>query len=352
MTCLDRFLRRAAWTFLILIAGAHVLIPTHVLAQVDTCTLNTVDSTNDVEETVCLATDWSGELYAWAANDSWADSDWQNWPNGDPYVVGLGTEVQVSDDINGFDFDTGLVENGEASGSVSPTSGATYTAVGSSYECYDPTGTWSSDCNWQGAGGVWVSATMPGSPPPPLSTPTLSLTASGSPSGSGLPLTFTATLSFDATGEDVDFYDNIGYIGSATFSGTAATFTTSALSPGTYSITAYYWGDQNYSAVTSNTIIQVVNNSALPTPTIASLNPSSGTVGLAVNISGSGFGAADGQSIVTFNGAPAGVLNWSDSSITAVVPSTATTGSVVVKLANGQTSNNNVNFTVNNSSCP
>jgi hypothetical protein len=78
MTCLDRFLRRAAWTFLILIAGAHVLIPTHVLAQVDTCTLNTVDSTNDVEETVCLATDWSGELYAWAANDSWADSDWQS----------------------------------------------------------------------------------------------------------------------------------------------------------------------------------------------------------------------------------------------------------------------------------
>jgi YD repeat-containing protein len=279
MTCLDRFLRRAAWTFLILIAGAHVLIPTHVLAQVDTCTMNTVDGTNDVEETVCLVSDWSGELDAWAANDSWVDSDWQNWPDGDPYVVGLGTEVQVSDDINGIDFDSGLVENGEASGSVSPTPGATYTASGSSYECYDPTGTWSSNCSWQGAGGVSVSAYIPG--PPPLSRPTLSLTTSGTPSAFGQPVTFTATIPFDASGEDVDFFYN-GNTYSGTFNGTTATFTTSALSPGFNSIEAYYLGDSNNRWTTSNTIYQFVD---LITPTVAvSCSPNPITNGLQASI--------------------------------------------------------------------
>jgi hypothetical protein len=90
------------------------------------------------------------------------------------------------------------------------------------------------------------------------------------------------------------------------------------------------------------------------TPTVISLGPPSGNVGLAVTISGSSFGAIQGQGSVTFNGVPAGVLNWSDSSILAIVPSNATTGPVVVTLENGQTSNSNVIFsvnTVNNSSC-
>jgi len=87
------------------------------------------------------------------------------------------------------------------------------------------------------------------------------------------------------------------------------------------------------------------------TPTVASLNPSSGSAGLAVNISGSAFGAVEGQGTVTFNGVIAGVLKWSDTFITAVVPSTMT-GPVVVTLENGQTSNNNIIFTVSSSSPP
>ena len=86
-------------------------------------------------------------------------------------------------------------------------------------------------------------------------------------------------------------------------------------------------------------------------PTVASLSPSSGYVGLAVHISGSGFGAAQGQGYVTFNGSRAGVLSWSDSSITAVIPSSPTTGPVVVTIDSGQSSNNNVILTINNSSC-
>jgi sugar lactone lactonase YvrE len=90
------------------------------------------------------------------------------------------------------------------------------------------------------------------------------------------------------------------------------------------------------------------------TPTIVSLSASSGNAGLAVTVIGSGFGLTEGQSTVTFNGYQAGVLNWSDSSITAIVPSNATTGPVVVKtLPNNQTSNTNIIFTVAGSaSCP
>lgn len=82
------------------------------------------------------------------------------------------------------------------------------------------------------------------------------------------------------------------------------------------------------------------------TPTVASLSPASGYTGVAVTISGSAFGAIQGLGNVTFSGVNAGVLKWSDSSIVAIVPSTATTGPVVVTLENGQMSNN-VAFTVN-----
>ena len=84
-------------------------------------------------------------------------------------------------------------------------------------------------------------------------------------------------------------------------------------------------------------------------PAIASVSPSSGNAGLAVTISGSDFGSAEDQGTVQFNGTAAGVLNWSDSSIVAVVPAN-TTGPVVVKLANGQSSNS-FSFTVTSPSC-
>jgi autotransporter-associated beta strand protein len=87
------------------------------------------------------------------------------------------------------------------------------------------------------------------------------------------------------------------------------------------------------------------------TPAVASLTPPSGSAGLAVNISGSAFGAVQGQGYVTFNGAVATVLRWSDSSITAIVPGNPATGPVVVTLEGGQTSNNNVIFTVNAALC-
>src|SRR5262249_15846622 len=55
-------------------------------------------------------------------------------------------------------------------------------------------------------------------------------------------------------------------------------------------------------------------------PTLTSLSPSSGPVGTAVTITGSNFGASQGASTVTFNGAAATPTSWSAPSITAPAP--------------------------------
>jgi hypothetical protein len=106
--------------------------------------------------------------------------------------------------------------------------------------------------------------------------------------------------------------------------------------PGTYTIaTGYDWG------YTGAYTVRITLGSGLQ---VTSLTPTSGPVGQAVTISGTGFGGSQGSSTVTFNGVTATVSAWSDTSITAAAPTGATTGPVVVTV-NGQASNG-VIFTV------
>ncbi len=79
-------------------------------------------------------------------------------------------------------------------------------------------------------------------------------------------------------------------------------------------------------------------------PTVTSLSPSSGLVCTSVTIAGANFGASKGTSTVTFNGTAATISSWSNTSIVAVVPSGATTGSVVVTV--GGVASNGSAFTV------
>ena len=79
-----------------------------------------------------------------------------------------------------------------------------------------------------------------------------------------------------------------------------------------------------------------------PTPTLTSVNPASALVGATVTLTGTGLG---GATSVTFNGTPATFFSvTSATSMTAVVPTGATTGNVVVTTAGGST--NGVAFTV------
>jgi hypothetical protein len=79
-------------------------------------------------------------------------------------------------------------------------------------------------------------------------------------------------------------------------------------------------------------------------PTISSITPPSGTVGVSVTIAGTGFGVTQGSSTVTFNGTAATPASWSSTTITVPVPPAATTGNVVVTV-NG-VSSGGINFTV------
>ncbi|HVE82266.1 MAG TPA: IPT/TIG domain-containing protein, partial [Myxococcales bacterium] len=72
-------------------------------------------------------------------------------------------------------------------------------------------------------------------------------------------------------------------------------------------------------------------------PSVTALSTAGAVQGAAVTLTGYRFGATQGTSTATFNGNPATVLSWSDTSIRAVVPSTATSGNVVVRV-NGESS--------------
>jgi len=79
-------------------------------------------------------------------------------------------------------------------------------------------------------------------------------------------------------------------------------------------------------------------------PAITSITPSSTLIGAVVTIHGTDFGTTQGASTVTFNGTPAVIDSWSESTIDTSVPNGATSGPIVVTV-NGQSSNAG-NFTV------
>ena len=83
----------------------------------------------------------------------------------------------------------------------------------------------------------------------------------------------------------------------------------------------------------------------LPTPSITNLSPTTGAVGASVTITGSNFGTTQGTSTVKFNTTTATTItSWGATSIVATVPTSATTGSVVVTVSG--VASNGPSFTV------
>jgi uncharacterized repeat protein (TIGR01451 family) len=102
---------------------------------------------------------------------------------------------------------------------------------------------------------------------------TTTVTSSLNPSVFGQSVTFTATVS-SGTGT-VQFRDGAGNIGGAiAIAGGQATYTTSALTVGSHSITAVYSGDATHATSTSAALTQVVNGLGTTTTVTSSLNPS------------------------------------------------------------------------------
>ena len=135
---------------------------------------------------------------------------------------------------------------------------------------------------------------------------------------------YSAGAPFTITGTDLG-----GTAGTVTFNGETAVVSS--------------WSDTSITALVPNdaygrssTITAFNANSVQSNPwgisvlaAINNLTPASGVIGSSVVISGSGFGPSVGS--VSFGGGTAGIVtNWSDTSITATVPTGTVTGSVYV----------------------
>ena len=95
-----------------------------------------------------------------------------------------------------------------------------------------------------------------------------------------------------------------------------------------------------------------VTSSSVTPPLITSLSATTGPVGTQVVISGSGFGASRGSSMVVLNDAPVTINSWSATSITITIPTGATSGPISVLVAPVMESSNAVGFTVTSSPLP
>ena len=93
-----------------------------------------------------------------------------------------------------------------------------------------------------------------------------------------------------------------------------------------------------------NSRIRVVGATA-SRPVITKLSPGQGAIGNVVTITGSGFGAQQGSSTISFGGVSATPSSWSNTSIVVPVPQNAVTGLVLVTV-NGLTETQAPTFVV------
>lgn len=104
------------------------------------------------------------------------------------------------------------------------------------------------------------------------------LASSLNPSKFGQSVTFTASVSATSPGSGtptgtVTFRNGATTIGTGTLSGGVATFVTSSLPVGSYSITAVYAGDTGFNTSTSTVLTQVVNQGTTTTTLASNNNP-------------------------------------------------------------------------------
>ena len=201
----------------------------------------------------------------------------------------------------------------------------------------------------------WGASSITATVPTGATTGNVVVTAAGGVASSGVTFTVTAAPSITslspasgAVGVSVTITGtNFGVgqgTGSVSFNGTSVT-------PLSWSATSIVV-EVPAGATTGNVVVTAAggvassgtNFTVLPTPSITSLSPTSGTVGASVTITGTNFGATQGGGSLRFDGTPATPTSWSATSIATTVPSGATTGNVVV-FASGVYSNGS-NFTV------
>src|SRR5256886_2740673 len=188
-----------------------------------------------------------------------------------------------------------------------------------------------------------VSGDLPCSTPKDTTPPTVSITSPAANATLSGTANLTASASDNVAVASVQFKVDSANTGAAV---TAAPYTyalnTAALSNGNHTLTAVATDTSGNTASSAGVPVSV--NNATHAPSIASLNPASGLVGMSVTITGANFGMTQGTSTVTFNGIAATPTSWAATSIVVPVAAGATTGNVVVTV--GGVASNGVSFTV------
>jgi subtilase family serine protease len=95
-----------------------------------------------------------------------------------------------------------------------------------------------------------------------------------------------------------------------------------------------------------------VSSASAPAPVISGVSATTGSIGSQVVISGTGFGAPQGNSVVVLNGTAVTINTWSATSISITIPAGATSGPLAVSVAPGMNDSNPVTFTVTSQPLP
>jgi autotransporter-associated beta strand protein len=120
----------------------------------------------------------------------------------------------------------------------------------------------------------------------PVSSVTLALSGGNSPAYVGTPLTFTATVAGSAPTGNVAFYAGNTWLGDSALNGSfKASFTTSSLAIGSYSITAKYAGNAGNAASTSYAMAIEITSQLAATPTNLVATHGNFSVGLTWTVS-------------------------------------------------------------------
>jgi regulation of enolase protein 1 (concanavalin A-like superfamily) len=248
-------------------------------------------------------------------------------------VSGAGAQIYGTSDAFHFVYQPLSGDGTITARVVSLLGGSNYVTAGVMMrETLNATSTNAKTADWRGFGGIYfdVRATTGGSTTEPAHVNvTMPYWVRMSRSGS----LFTSYVSLDGV--------NWQQLGSQTISMAQNVFVGLAVNSGNNTAVA--------TAVFDNVSL---NTASAPAPTITGVSATSGSIGSLVVITGTGFGATQGGSLVMLNNAPMTVNTWSANSISATVPTGATSGSLVVSVAPTMNDSNPIAFTVSVQALP
>jgi len=160
----------------------------------------------------------------------------------------------------------------------------------------------------------------------------------------GVPVILSATATDKVAGGGAGVVTGVGFFNGATSLGvdTTAPYSLSWTPPAADVYTLTVKATDSEGAVGTSAITHLTVLSGDGTPTLAAFTPSSGTAGDSVAITGTNFAAV---TAVKFNGVDAFFTVASPTSLSAIVPATATTGTIAVTTARGSATSAN-SFTV------